>query len=136
MPAAKLLAPFDVVAANISAFVLKNAAEGLARAVKPGAPAILSGILQMGAADVRTGMAKLRGLEGEADSPAARQLARVLAWADLYLLSSLVEDDVEELGMIALGRPEEARRLVEAGGTCLFLSQAELTRAEAAEDAE
>jgi len=46
-------APFDVVAANISAFVLKNAAEGLAMAVKPGAPAILSGILEMGAADVR-----------------------------------------------------------------------------------
>lgn len=46
-------APFDVVAANISAFVLKNAAEGLAGAVKPGAPAILSGILQTGADDVR-----------------------------------------------------------------------------------
>ena len=46
-------APFDVVAANISAFVLKNAAEGLATASKPGAPAILSGILEMGAADVR-----------------------------------------------------------------------------------
>jgi ribosomal protein L11 methylase PrmA len=41
------------VAANISAFVLKNAAVGLATAVKPGAPAILSGILEMGAADVR-----------------------------------------------------------------------------------
>jgi ribosomal protein L11 methyltransferase len=46
-------APFDVVAANISAFVLKNAAEGLFSAVKPGAPAILSGILEMGAADVQ-----------------------------------------------------------------------------------
>jgi ribosomal protein L11 methyltransferase len=46
-------APFDVVAANISAFVLKNAAEGLAGAVKPGAPAILSGILQTGADGVR-----------------------------------------------------------------------------------
>jgi ribosomal protein L11 methyltransferase len=46
-------APFDVVAANISAFVLKNAAEGLAAATRPGGPAILSGILEMGAADVR-----------------------------------------------------------------------------------
>jgi ribosomal protein L11 methyltransferase len=46
-------APFDVVAANISAFVLKNAAEGLAANVKPGAPAILSGILEMGAPGVR-----------------------------------------------------------------------------------
>jgi ribosomal protein L11 methyltransferase len=46
-------APFDAVAANISAFVLKNAAEGLAGAVKPGAPAVLSGILQTGADSVR-----------------------------------------------------------------------------------
>ena len=46
-------APFDVVAANISAFVLKNAANGLASATKPGAPAILSGILVSGADDVR-----------------------------------------------------------------------------------
>jgi ribosomal protein L11 methyltransferase len=46
-------APFDVVAANINAFVLKNAAEGLTTATKPGRPAILSGILVAGAADVR-----------------------------------------------------------------------------------
>lgn len=46
-------APFDLVAANISAFVLKNAASGLLAAVKPGAPAILSGILNTGADDVR-----------------------------------------------------------------------------------
>lgn len=46
-------APFDVVAANISAFVLKNAASGLFEAVKPGAPAILSGILVSGVDDVR-----------------------------------------------------------------------------------
>lgn len=46
-------APFDVVAANISAFVLKNAAAALAEATKPGRPAILSGILVTGADDVR-----------------------------------------------------------------------------------
>jgi ribosomal protein L11 methyltransferase len=46
-------APFDVVAANISAFVLKNAVQGLATATKPGCPAILSGILVSGAADVQ-----------------------------------------------------------------------------------
>jgi ribosomal protein L11 methyltransferase len=47
-------APFDVVAANISALVLKNAARDLAEAVKPGGPAILSGILVTGADDVRS----------------------------------------------------------------------------------
>src|SRR5262249_19606027 len=46
-------APFDVVAANISAFVLKNAAQGLLTAVEPGAPAILSGILAIAADDVQ-----------------------------------------------------------------------------------
>jgi ribosomal protein L11 methyltransferase len=46
-------APFDVVAANISAFVLKNAAQGVWDATKPGGPAILSGILQMGADEVQ-----------------------------------------------------------------------------------
>ena len=46
-------APFDVVAANINAFILKNAADVLATAVKPGAPAVLSGILDRGADDVR-----------------------------------------------------------------------------------
>jgi ribosomal protein L11 methyltransferase len=46
-------APFDVVAANISAFILKNAAEGLLTAVKPGATTILSGILETAAADVQ-----------------------------------------------------------------------------------
>src|SRR3954452_15899974 len=46
-------APFDVVAANISTFVLKNATAGLLTAVKPGAPAILSGILATAAEDVQ-----------------------------------------------------------------------------------
>jgi ribosomal protein L11 methylase PrmA len=41
------------VAANINAFILKNAAEVLATAVKPGAPAVLSGILETGADGVR-----------------------------------------------------------------------------------
>ena len=46
-------APFDVVAANISAFVLKNAVQGLTESTKPGRPAILSGILVSGVDDVR-----------------------------------------------------------------------------------
>jgi ribosomal protein L11 methyltransferase len=46
-------APFDVVAANISTFVLKNAAASLLQVVEPGAPAILSGILATAAADVQ-----------------------------------------------------------------------------------
>jgi ribosomal protein L11 methyltransferase len=46
-------APFDLVAANISAFVLKNARDGLFSALKPGRLAILSGVLATAADDVR-----------------------------------------------------------------------------------
>ena len=64
-----------------------------------------------------------------------RQLARALAWADVYLLSSLGTDLVEDLSMIALGRPEEARRLAASCGSCLVVNQAEWTRPIVAEDA-
>ena len=84
----------------------------------------------------RPGLSALRGAEGEPDAPAARQLARALAWADIYLSSELGEDAVDDLGMIPLGRPEEARRLAAAADSCLFLSQAERTRAHATEDDE
>ncbi len=46
-------APFDVVAANISAFILKNAVEGLFAATKPGGPVVLSGVLASAAPDVQ-----------------------------------------------------------------------------------
>lgn len=44
---------FDLASANISALVLKNAATGLAALVRPGGVALLSGVLDVGAADVR-----------------------------------------------------------------------------------
>jgi len=46
-------APFELVAANISAFVLKQARDGLAEALRRGGLALLSGILETGAPDVR-----------------------------------------------------------------------------------
>ena len=46
-------APFDLVAANISALVLKRARDGLAAALRPGGVALLSGVLETGAAGVR-----------------------------------------------------------------------------------
>ncbi|HEX8201150.1 MAG TPA: hypothetical protein VF590_11735, partial [Isosphaeraceae bacterium] len=65
-----------------------------------------------------------------------RQVARALVWADVYLLSALGEDVAEDLAMIPLGGPEEARRLAAASASCLLLSQAELTRAEVADEVE
>ena len=46
-------APFDLAAANISALVLKHAAEHLAATLRPGGVALLSGMLETGADDVR-----------------------------------------------------------------------------------
>ena len=86
------------------------------------------------AAEPGAGLQALRGLEGEADYLAARQLARAVAWADVYLLSSLPDDQVEDLAMIPLSRPEEARRLVESADSCLFVSHADLTRARVADE--
>jgi len=78
--------------------------------------------------DPRAGPAALRGHEADVDFNAARQVARAVAWADVYLLSGLPEQDVEDLAMIALDRPEEARRLVASTGSCMLVSRAELTR--------
>lgn len=68
----------------------------------------------------------LRGFESDPDSVAGRRLAKVLSWADVYLLSGLDPDLVEDLSMIPLGRPEEARKLV-GSASSTFVSRAELT---------
>jgi hypothetical protein len=86
------------------------------------------------AGDPRLGSAPLRGHEDDPDHLAALQIARALAWADVYLLSALGEDAVEDLSMIALDRPEEARRLVAASDSCLLVSQAERVRAVASDE--
>lgn len=78
----------------------------------------------------RVALKALRGHEADLDYSPARSLASALAWADVYLLSSLKSDDVEDLSMVPLERAEEARRLVSASRSCLFLSQAELTSVE------
>jgi ribosomal protein L11 methyltransferase len=47
-------APFDVIAANISTFILKNASVGLFGAIQPGGSAVLSGILATAADEVQS----------------------------------------------------------------------------------
>jgi lactate racemase len=89
-----------------------------------------------GAGEPEAGLPALRESVGEPDYPAALQLANALAWADVYLLSSLEDQVVEDLSMIPLGGPNEARRLAGGAASCLFLSQAELARAEVKDEAE
>jgi lactate racemase len=80
--------------------------------------------------------AALRGHEGDDDYLAARKVAQALAWADVFVLSELGPELVEDLSLIALEHPEQARRLVAKSGSCSFVSQAELTRASVLEDVE
>jgi len=77
--------------------------------------------------DPRRGLRALAGHEGDPDYSVARALASALAWADLYLLSGLKSDEVEDLAIMPVERVDEARRLVLASHSCLVVSQAELT---------
>jgi len=81
------------------------------------------------AADSRTFSQALRGHESDADSVSGRLLAQVLAWADVYLLSGLDRESVEDLSIVPLDRDRDAVRLVAAARSCILMSQAELTRA-------
>lgn len=86
------------------------------------------------ASDPTRGASLLKGSENESDYLAALKLAEALSWADVYLYSRLDESSVEDLGMIALGRPSEAARLARASDSCHVLSRAEATLALVGED--
>jgi hypothetical protein len=79
--------------------------------------------------DPKRGAAALRGHEADADFLVACRLARILAWADVFLLSSLDNTLVEDLSMVPLEAPDQARRLVARSPSCSFVSQGDLTRA-------
>jgi nickel-dependent lactate racemase len=80
------------------------------------------------AEDPKRAKAVLGGHEGDPDYLAARQFAHALGWADVFLLSNLPRETVEELSAIPLENPEQARRLVTRAGSCSFASAADLTR--------
>jgi nickel-dependent lactate racemase len=84
----------------------------------------------------RNALAALCGQEGTDDYLTARRLAQALAWADLFVYSALEPQVVEDLSLVPLERPEQARRIVAHSGSSLFVSQAELTRAEVESDEE
>jgi nickel-dependent lactate racemase len=61
------------------------------------------------------------------DLTPATQLAAAADWADVYLLSKLDGDVVEELFMTPLANGKEAARLLGGAETCLFLPSAQHT---------
>ncbi len=83
----------------------------------------------VGAENPRSALNRLRGREADPDYGAARRLASTLAWADVYLHSNLEADIVEELGLIPIDRPGEARKLAATAASCTILSHADRTRA-------
>jgi hypothetical protein len=82
-----------------------------------------------GLEDPKDAAALLRGHESADDYPIAGQLAQAVSWADVFLLSALPEQVVEDLFLVALEAPEQARRLVAQSHSCLFVNSAELTSA-------
>jgi nickel-dependent lactate racemase len=82
-----------------------------------------------GADDPREAAAALRGHEDDEDYPIARRIARASAWADLFVASALDPEVLEDLSIVPLEHPEQARRLAASSGSLAFVGQAELTRA-------
>ena len=65
--------------------------------------------------------------DAPADLVPATQLASAVDWADVYLLSELENDIVEDLFLIPLENEQEVQRLLNVGGSCLFLGGAQHT---------
>jgi nickel-dependent lactate racemase len=81
------------------------------------------------AGEAREAPAALRGHDDDVDSVLGRRLARVLAWADVYLQSGLDRQVVEDLYMIPFDHCDDVRRMISRSGPCFVLSRAEWTRA-------
>lgn len=88
------------------------------------------------ARETHRGRSLLKGFETAPDYAIALRLSRALDWADVYLLSDLDPQVVEDLGIIPLDKARNATRLVANSRSCLFLSQAELTRGQVVESEE
>ncbi|ODT99936.1 MAG: hypothetical protein ABS79_03965 [Planctomycetes bacterium SCN 63-9] len=80
------------------------------------------------AGDPRRGTAALKSAERDEDYAIALRLNRAMAWADLYLLSDLDSQMVEDLSAFPLERADAVNRLVAVSRSCTFLSQADLAR--------
>jgi hypothetical protein len=88
------------------------------------------------AGDPIRGASALKSHENDPDHALASRLNRAIRWADLYLLSGLDSQTVEDLSMVPLERAREAARLAAVSRSCIFLSQADLARAQVADDHE
>lgn len=112
---------------------LAAAAVSAARAVEPGGRIVL---LSQASPDIGDGMSMLRDTDSTAvaarrvqernppDRVAAQLWLEAATKADLYLLSRLPDELVEELFATPLQQARQVQRLVDAARSCLFLSDA------------
>ena len=82
------------------------------------------------------GPAVLRGHERDADFHVASRIAEAVAWADVFLYSRLGRELVEDLSMVPLEKPEQARRLAAQGTSATLVSRADWTCALVQEDSD
>jgi hypothetical protein len=133
----------DLVVAGIGGRGLDDLAAGLAaatRLVRPGGRIVmlsraagepgpaLGHLTTLDEHDL--GPAALKAHRDGPDYTAARRMAEALVRADVYLLSDLDPQLVEDLGMIPLSRPDEARRLAAGAASVFVLEAAESVRVE------
>ena len=76
----------------------------------------------------RAALTRLDKCKNAPDYAAAAQVARAIDWADVYLYSELGAEIAEDLAMIPLDHPNEARGLVSRSRSCLVVSQANRVR--------
>ena len=76
------------------------------------------------------------GMRTDDDFHVASRIAQAVAWADVFLYSGMDRELVEDLSMVPLEKPEQARRLVAQGRSASFVSQADWTCALVQEDDE
>ncbi len=105
----------------------------LSRAAGPVGPALRC-LIDAGGAE--RGPTLLHGHQKDDDFHIALRIAEAVAWADVFLYSGMDRELVEELSMVALEKPEQARRLVAQCRSATFVSAADWTRARAQGDDE
>jgi lactate racemase len=103
----------------------------LSHAVGPVGPALRC-LIDAGGAEL--GLKQLRGHEHDDDFQIASRIAAAVSWADVFLYSGMDRDLVEELSIVPVEKPEQARRLVAQCRSALVVSQADRTCARAQED--
>ncbi len=82
------------------------------------------------------GPVRLRGHEKDEDFSIASRIAQAVSWADVFLYSGMSRELVEDLSMVPLDKPEQARRLASQGRSATVVSRAEWTFALVPEEAE